>query len=269
MAPYHSHIQLRDADSKLKIAQVLRAEFLSHQCTEACLIHRSEASLAGLDLERDLNNDEINQCKLSLSFQPTSKKRKAPEAPNVSRKVARISDEAAISRPFPVILSQTEKDDIVREFRAATNNHSLERHECSFCGKLESAVDIKMKAVHDLDISLLNRAVEKLREVSRQNRIQSFEPSSLINNSYVLCHLCCLSVAHKKFSSIPVRSYANGLWIGKIPIELCDLTFLEEQCIARARATRCMYKISLGPSGQFAARGNVCILPQDSASLLN
>ncbi|KAJ7084567.1 hypothetical protein B0H15DRAFT_783776, partial [Mycena belliarum] len=30
-----------------------------------------------------------------------------------------------------------------------------------------------------------------------------------------------------------------------------------------------MYKLSLGPSGQFAARGNVCILPQDSTSFLD
>ncbi|KAJ7603500.1 hypothetical protein B0H17DRAFT_883951, partial [Mycena rosella] len=54
----------------------------------------------------------------------------------------------------------------------------------------------------------------------------------------------------------------------KIPDELRDMTFLE-QCIARARATKCMYKLSLGPSGQFAARGNICILPQDSTSFLN
>ncbi|KAK6992266.1 hypothetical protein R3P38DRAFT_2570744, partial [Favolaschia claudopus] len=64
-------------------------------------------------------------------------------------------------------------------------------------------------------------------------------------------------------------SYANGLWIGEVPPELQDLTFLEEQCIARARATRCMYKINLGPTGQLAARGNVCILPQDTSSFLH
>ncbi|KAJ7883644.1 hypothetical protein B0H14DRAFT_2211243, partial [Mycena olivaceomarginata] len=64
-------------------------------------------------------------------------------------------------------------------------------------------------------------------------------------------------------------SYANGLWIGEVPDELKDLTFLEEQCIARARATRCMYKLTLGPTGQFSARGNVCILPQDTASIIS
>jgi hypothetical protein len=66
-----------------------------------------------------------------------------------------------------------------------------------------------------------------------------------------------------------LRSYANGLWIGRVPEELQDLSFLEEQCIARARATKCMYKLTLGPSGQFAARGNVCILPQDTTSVLS
>ncbi|KAJ7816646.1 hypothetical protein B0H13DRAFT_2459855, partial [Mycena leptocephala] len=76
-------------------------------------------------------------------------------------------------------------------------------------------------------------------------------------------------VTKNKFCSIPLRSCANGLWIGKIPQELLDLTFLEEQCIARSRATKCMYKLSLGPAGQFAARGNVCILPQDSTSFLD
>ncbi|KAK7035587.1 hypothetical protein R3P38DRAFT_2365103, partial [Favolaschia claudopus] len=181
----------------------------------------------------------------------------------------RLSQDSPLSSDtFPVMLNQAEKDDIVREFRAATNNLSLRRYECSFCGKLELASDIKMKSM-ELDISLLNDAVAKLRVVCRQVQIRAFEPSTLINGSYVLCHLCNLSVTYQKFCSIPVRSYANGLWLGKTPPELCDLTFLEEQCIARARATRCMYKISLGPSGQFAARGNVCILPQDSASLLN
>ncbi|KAK7031688.1 hypothetical protein R3P38DRAFT_2425614, partial [Favolaschia claudopus] len=71
------------------------------------------------------------------------------------------------------------------------------------------------------------------------------------------------------FKTIPLRSYANGLWIGEVPPELQDLTLLEEQCIARARATRCMYKIKLGPSGQLAARGNVCILPQDTSSFVS
>ncbi|KAJ7318468.1 hypothetical protein DFH08DRAFT_714682 [Mycena albidolilacea] len=90
-----------------------------------------------------------------------------------------------------------------------------------------------------------------------------------MNGSYVLCHLCNSAVNKRCFHSISLRSYANGFWIGKVPEELQKLTFLEEQCIARARATRCMYKLTLGPTDQLAARGNVCILPQDTASVLS
>ncbi|KAJ7239915.1 hypothetical protein C8J57DRAFT_1086116 [Mycena rebaudengoi] len=170
---------------------------------------------------------------------------------------------------FPILLPQSEKDQIVREFCEATSNTSLKQYACSFCGKLELAADIKLISVTMLDISLLDRAVTRLRDVCHQPRIESFNASSLIDASYVLCHLCNLAVTKNCFCSIPLRSYVNGLWIGKVPEELLDLTFLEEQCIARARATKCMYKLSLGPSGQFAARGNVCILPQDTTSFLS
>ncbi|KAJ7605145.1 hypothetical protein DFH06DRAFT_1020391, partial [Mycena polygramma] len=93
--------------------------------------------------------------------------------------------------------------------------------------------------------------------------------SSQVSGSYVLCHLCESAVSKNRFHSIPLRSYANGFWIGEVPDELIDLTFLEEQCIARARATRCMYKLTLGPTGQLGARGNVCILPQDTLSVMS
>ncbi|THU84322.1 hypothetical protein K435DRAFT_613976, partial [Dendrothele bispora CBS 962.96] len=66
---------------------------------------------------------------------------------------------------------------------------------------------------------------------------------------------------------IPVRSYANGIWTGDLPDPLKDLSFLEEQCIARARSTKCMFKLELGPTGQYASCGNVCILPQDPSPL--
>ncbi|THU75670.1 hypothetical protein K435DRAFT_706676, partial [Dendrothele bispora CBS 962.96] len=51
----------------------------------------------------------------------------------------------------------------------------------------------------------------------------------------------------------PVRSYANGIWTGDLPDPLKDLSFLEEQCIARACSTKCMFKLELGPTGQYGS----------------
>ncbi|KAJ7790931.1 hypothetical protein B0H14DRAFT_2625521 [Mycena olivaceomarginata] len=73
-----------------------------------------------------------------------------------------------------------------------------------------------MRSKDESNISLFDRAVIQLRNICRQPQIELFNPSSLIN-----------------------ASYGNGLWIGKLPEELNDLTFLEEQCITQARATKC------------------------------
>ncbi|KAJ7938820.1 hypothetical protein B0H13DRAFT_1851402 [Mycena leptocephala] len=105
--------------------------------------------------------------------------------------------------------------------------------------KFENASRIEMRSVADINMSLLNRAIAELRGIFRQPQIQSFKPRSVLNGSYVLCHLCDSAVRKNAFQSIPLRSYANGFWIGDIPTELQDLTFLEAQCIARARATKC------------------------------
>ncbi|KAK6987596.1 hypothetical protein R3P38DRAFT_2574915, partial [Favolaschia claudopus] len=254
----------RSADGKNKPAAVLRQEFNEHHCTPVCLILKSEARLAGIE-SNSLSLADVQKARINLNLCTESKKRKSLSLYERPRKRIRPSppEQSSSEATFPILLSQDEKDQIVREFRQSTNNSALKRYECSFCGKYELAAACRFRASAELDISLLETATVELRERSRQPRIQSFNPLSLINGAYVLCHLCNTAVSKNSFRSIPVRSYANGLWMGTVPDELKDLTFLEEQCIARARATKCMYKLALGPSGQFAARGNVCILPQD------
>ncbi|KAK7027855.1 hypothetical protein R3P38DRAFT_2526598, partial [Favolaschia claudopus] len=261
----------RTADKHEKKSAVLRKDFESHECTNSCLVLRSESVQAGINGKRSLSSTEVQECSLILNLYSKGKKRKNVPNHDESVKKARTSTECANpATVFPHILPQSEKDQIVHEFRESTSNKALKQYECSFCGKLELAHDVKMRSTSELDISLLERAVESLRETFRQPCIECYRPSSLIDEStYVLCHLCNLSVSHNKFQTLPLRSYANGLWIGDVPSELQDLTFLEEQCISRARATRCMYKIQLGPTGQLAARGNVCILPQDTSSFVS
>jgi hypothetical protein len=150
---------------------------------------------------------------------------------------------------------QHEKDEIVVEFLDGTNNDALKRYECLFCVELEDANEVKMKSVESLDITH-QKAAQSFAMFALSRKIQCFRPVSILHNTYVLCHLCALSVVKNSFRTIPVRSYANGLWIGDVP---------EEQCIAHNRATKCIYKLSIGPSGQMAARGNVCISPRDSS----
>ncbi|KAK7023984.1 hypothetical protein R3P38DRAFT_3535455, partial [Favolaschia claudopus] len=263
MVARHENMFRLTTERKEKNATTLQIEFGNHRCTKACLILKSEAARAGITSTVAVSATELQESSLILKLRTSCGKRKAVATQGGPRKCQKMVDRKinAEVRSFPIILSQTEKDEIIREFRESTSNIALKRYECSFCGKLELASEVKMKAVADLDISLLEKAVQRLRVTSSQPRVESFNRSSLINNStYVLCHLCDLSVTKNSFRSLPVRSYANGLWIGDVPPELQELTFLEEQCIARARATRCMYKIHLGPTGQLAARDEICVV---------
>lgn len=47
---------------------------------------------------------------------------------------------------------------------------------------------------------------------------------------------------------MPTLALANGLWIGKIPEELRDLTYAEQMLIARVHHNRCIVKVSSGMS---------------------
>ncbi|KAK6972005.1 hypothetical protein R3P38DRAFT_3487146 [Favolaschia claudopus] len=170
--------------SQTKKADTLRAEFKTHRCMESCRILHSEATVAGIHPQEILSHAELPNS--LLHSRP--RKRKASTTLENARKVPRLSNDSSTPKAdFPIILSQEQKDDIVREFRAATNNLALKRHECSFCGKLELASNIRMRPVNELDISVLESAVSKLRETCHQNEIQAFEPSSIINQAYVLC----------------------------------------------------------------------------------
>jgi hypothetical protein len=123
MATRHMQIFARGSGEKRKSVEALHTEFLAHQCAEACLVLKSEAMLAGLS-PKILSPTELQQCELSLGLWSNPQKRKLIAMDGNVYKRPRSSVETS-GTPFPVILSQDEKDEIVHEFRAETNNASL------------------------------------------------------------------------------------------------------------------------------------------------
>jgi hypothetical protein len=116
---------------------------------------------------------------------------------------------------------------------------------------------------------LLDQNVSTWSKEKGVSDIQSFTLHSIMDNCYQVCHVCRTCIRGRsdkgyKFGVVPLYSYANGCWVGKVPQPLQGLTYLEEVCIARARATSCMFKLNAGPTGQRAARGNVCVFQQEN-----
>ena len=156
----------------------------------------------------------------------------------------------------------------MREFLSQTSSDALRRAACSFCNHNELVIELKTRAVEELDITVLNKAVDRLRVEYNQPLIQSHR---LHDGKYLLCHTCYRCVKHGRFFQVPLYSWANGCWIGDLPPELDGLTYTEELVIARAHTTKCWAKINSTsvpyPLQQRAASGNVCIHPHEISTL--
>ncbi|KAJ7752395.1 hypothetical protein B0H14DRAFT_3166650 [Mycena olivaceomarginata] len=144
------HIYARDSDGKLKSADTLRAEFLAHQCTEFCLILRSEAALAGLS-PIPLSPSELERCKSNL--RPNPRKRKSTSLDDNVNKRHRSSVETS-ETAFPIILSQGEKDQIVGKAQLSSSRQGAEtsrlRRGREFSARLEEAQSSVIGVVYKL-----------------------------------------------------------------------------------------------------------------------
>lgn len=68
----------------------------------------------------------------------------------------------------------------------------------------------------------------------------------------------------------PKESLANYRWVGAVPFELQDLTWIEELLIARAHLTGRIIRLqNRNTSSHFGLKGHVILLPQDTTELLD
>ena len=96
----------------------------------------------------------------------------------------------------------------------------------------------------------------KVDGVTRKARCTSSDPVRELKGPILapdcngVCSICIESLEKNK---VPTLALANGLWVGKIPDELKDLTYAEQLLISRVRHNRCIVKVS---SGMFKMRAN-------------
>ena len=82
------------------------------------------------------------------------------------------------------------------------------------------------------------------------------------------CSTChhCLTVDKK----IPIDSLANYRWIGDVPEELRDLTWIEESLISRGHLIGKIVRLqNRNATSYFAIKGHMVLVPQDTRELVN
>ena len=79
-------------------------------------------------------------------------------------------------------------------------------------------------------------------------------------------HVCheCVSFLEKKV--MPPTALANGLWVGKVPKELSDLTFVERLLVSRVWSNRCIVHVL---KGGWKMRANAIMFPTPVPKLCN
>ena len=82
-----------------------------------------------------------------------------------------------------------------------------------------------------------------------------------------LCSICHPSIM---LSKRPAESLANFRWVGPMPDELKDLTWIEELLIARAHVVGRVVRLQArNQASYFGVKGHIILLPQDTTLLLD
>ncbi|KAJ7035092.1 hypothetical protein C8F04DRAFT_1233981 [Mycena alexandri] len=243
----------------------------NHSCRWSCLVRSADAQAAG-----QLSITEIVLVPKNRSKEVLSRENnlRSPARKHQREKTSRVcalnteTERLECTIDWPQVESDVSLAQIMRENRAQTSAAALSRSPCSFCNHNELLRVLKFWAVPDLDISLLEKTVDNLRTHFNQPNIKSH---SLHNGRYQACPTCARCVKGRKFFKLPLYSWANGCWIGPMPVALHDLTYAEELVIARAHTTKCWAKINAGtscrPLQQRSASGNVCIHPHEISNI--
>ena len=134
---------------------------------------------------------------------------------------------------------------ILSGFIADTSPSNFMEAGCASCGQLTP-----MKLLKDLKSLKLNLdPLKSIKGLTRMERKAVNEPITEIKGP-VLAHGCkmiCQSCRkYLKKGKTPPLSLANSLWLGEVPSELSNLTYVEQLLISRVRHNWCIVKVASG-----------------------
>jgi len=153
---------------------------------------------------------------------------------------------------------------IISGFCDDTHPSKFEEAGCAVCGQL--VVMSSLIKLSDIKCSLdplVCVGVTRLPRNSANDQIKEIHGPIIDTNCK---HVCCECVTFLKKKKMPPTALANGLWIGDIPKELSDLTFVERLLVARIRSNRCIVHVL---KGGWKMRANAIMFPTPVPKICN
>ena len=165
---------------------------------------------------------------------------------------------------FPPSPSKHLMHKIISGFCNDTHPSKFEEAGCAVCGQL--VVMTKLIKLTDIKCSLeplVRIGVTHLPRNSVDDPIKGIDGPIIDANCKHVCHEC-ISFLEKK-TMLPM-ALANGLWVGNVPKELSDLTFVERLLVSRVRSNCCIVHVL---KGGWKMRANAIMFPTPVPKLCN
>jgi len=237
-----------------------RTAIKSHICTKVCN-------------ERVTLFKAVEKSQKARQRQNKEKVKKVVSQPKVGRKYWTKSKQAIANHKYyiknnaqfpPSPPSNCLMHKIISGFCDDTHPTKFEEAGCTVCGQL--VVKSKLIKLTDIKCSmdpLVRVGVTRLARKSVDDPIEEIQGPIIDTNCKHACQEC-ISYLEKKLT--PPTALANGLWVGDVPKELSDLTFVERLLVARVRSNRCIVHVL---KGGWKMRANAIMFPTPIPKVCN
>ena len=237
-----------------------RTAIKSHICTKTCN-------------ERVTLFKAVEKKKKSLQNQSRETTKKVASHPKVGRKYWTKPKQAVANHkyyiknndPFPPSPpSNRLMHKIISGFCDDTHPNKFEEAGCAICGQL--IILTKLIKLTDIKCSmdpLVRIGVTRLARKSADDPIKEIQGPIIDTTCKHACQECISYLERKK---MPPTALANGLWVGEVPKELSELTFVERLLVSRVRSNRCIVHVL---KGGWKMRANAIMFPTPIPKLCN
>ena len=215
----------------------------------------------------------VKKNKKSMRHQHSAKVKEKKPHPNIERKSQGKASRVARNYKYyvrenvkfpPSPPSKCLMHKIISGFCNDTHPRNFEEAGCAVCGQLK--VMTKLIKLTDIKCSLdplAHVGVTCLSWNSVDDPIKEIDGPIIDANCKHVCQEC-VSFLEKKV--MPPMALANGLWVGNVPKELSDLTFVERLLVSHVRSNHCIVHVL---KGGWKMRANAIVFPTPVPKLCN
>ena len=216
-----------------RVKSVYVQKLISHKCVvcpefKSSFIFLQPTSPLSVNERRKLYNAKLDNNK-NLALKEKDKIRK------------RVARKESKSKFPPTILTTKERNTIIANFINDTDIKNLKEEGCAVCGCLVLSSALLNLADHKHLLNPLTRP-----EVTRKERHTDSEPIQCLPGPVLAskCDKICVECLNAlKRHEMPRLSLANGLWLGDIPSQLSELSWMEKKLVARVASSEAVIRI--------------------------